>query len=308
MLGASFLPAGIRSSNGSSDATKPRWLSRHITPILHYVSRRACTHPIHTIVFVAVVASTTYISLLEGSLFDQKVPARSPVAGADLDTLLVGSKRLKLGHETGWKWQVADDYEDKASVRVSFTVVETSCWIMLTFAKNAQELALLTLVFPDSLSSSSPRIAPPAQSVPLPVNSSAQLLPCSTNPLSPISYDTTLAFSVPFDEAPQFLAVTQEIPASASPRIRTENDGTPDEEERWIMKAARPSDLGRRSLRNWAIDSWTTFVDLLKVEDLHLRSLPMLIDARRMPSRSTSSSWCWDTCPCTSRSFLSFSP
>ena len=105
MLGASFLPAGLRSSVGLSHTSKPAWFHRHITPLLQQVSRRACTHPLRTIVAVALLASTTYISLLESSLFDQIGVRDASVGGADFETLLAGSKRLVLGPETNWKWQ-----------------------------------------------------------------------------------------------------------------------------------------------------------------------------------------------------------
>lgn len=41
-----------------------------ITPPLLGISKRACSHPIHTIVFIGLLASTTYVSILENSLFE----------------------------------------------------------------------------------------------------------------------------------------------------------------------------------------------------------------------------------------------
>jgi len=126
------------------------------------------------------------------------------------------------------------------------------------------DLALVTFVFPDS--SSSPfRTAPSGNTIPIPYNSSAEILPCSTNPLSPISHDTTLAFSMPYTEAPDFLAAVQEIRTPASGPYKEEPDHDFfREDKKWIMKAVRTGN-GSRSVRTWASNAWTSFVDLLKV-------------------------------------------
>ena len=105
MLGASFLPAWFRSADGGSSSSRPNLLNRRISPVLQSLSRRACTHPIHTIVFVALLASTSYIGLLEGSLFESVAPDAGP-ATLDLDSLLEGARHLRLSEETGWKWNL----------------------------------------------------------------------------------------------------------------------------------------------------------------------------------------------------------
>jgi hydroxymethylglutaryl-CoA reductase (NADPH) len=87
------------------EKSTPTWLNRQITPVLQSLSLQACTHPIHTIVFIALLASTTYIGLLEGSLFDRKVGS----LGTDWSSLVEGSRQLRIGKETGWKWDVVDN-------------------------------------------------------------------------------------------------------------------------------------------------------------------------------------------------------
>jgi hydroxymethylglutaryl-CoA reductase (NADPH) len=66
--------------------------------------------------------------------------------------------------------------------------------------------------------------------------------------------------------------LAQEIPATVTASDREskkaahkgrEAEPAP-EEKRWIMKAAKTSDA-RTSIRMWAMESWTAFVDLLKV-------------------------------------------
>ena len=106
MLGASFLPARFRSDHGQQAGTSnPGYINRWITPYLQSVSRRAFTHPIHTIVFVALLASTSYVGILEGSLLDHTSVAGNLATGANLTSLAEGGRRLNLGKETSWRWQ-----------------------------------------------------------------------------------------------------------------------------------------------------------------------------------------------------------
>ena len=105
MLGASFLPARFRNDHGQSGSSNPGYINRWITPYLQTVSRSAFTHPIHTIVFVAVLASTSYIGILEGSLLDRTSLAGNRAGGTDLASLVDGGRRMRLGADTSWKWQ-----------------------------------------------------------------------------------------------------------------------------------------------------------------------------------------------------------
>ena len=103
MLRSYVLPARQRGSddNGTS---KPKWLSRRVTPVLLSLSRRASLHPIYVLVFVAILASTTYLGLLDSSLFDRQTSASHAPGLVDFDALLQGSKNLFAGPESGWKW------------------------------------------------------------------------------------------------------------------------------------------------------------------------------------------------------------
>lgn len=98
----SFLPARLRKT--SSQHGQPSYLNRQITPLLQSLSRRSCSHPIHAIVFVLLLASTSYIGLLEGSLFESETPTFPGAREADLHSLIEGRRQLRLGVETGWKW------------------------------------------------------------------------------------------------------------------------------------------------------------------------------------------------------------
>ena len=279
MLGSSFLPSRFRGASNTETAATPVWLNKRVTPLIQTLSRRACLHPIHTIVIVAFLASTTYIGLLDSSLFDS---VKSNTTGkADWGSLIEGSRQLRVGAETGWKWQASDP--------------ETPV------PQDVDHIALLTFVFPDSLAANSPQTAPLAETVPIPQNLSVTALPPTSNPLAPISQDSALAFSVPYIQAPEFLARAQELPNAANipadENARNGYEAEPmQEQKKWIMKAARADDI-KGSVRHWAANAWTEFVDLLKNAEtldiiimvlgyisMHLTFVSLFVSMRRMGS------------------------
>jgi len=232
------------------------------------VSTRACSHPIHTIVFVALIASTTYIGLLEGSLFERSIGVNT-VGKVDFGYLQNGSKKLRTGQETSWKWQVEDDHTLKA------------------FGVPDLDLALLTFVFPESY-----HTAPKAGDVPIPESVPYERLPSSTNLLSPISSDNTLAYFTPYTDAGNFLSAAQEISTKNGNEPRHMANGTT-EVKKWIMKSTKHTANGSGGLSGWARDAWTSFLDLLKVRFIALKSAhaPGLTTTSRMQRPLTSSSW-----------------
>ena len=123
---------------------------------------------------------------------------------------------------------------------------------------------MLTLVFPDSLSNKFPRNAPLAKEVLMPDQTSAHSLPSTSNPLYPISQDSNLAFSVPFDEASTFLREVQELPNEAM--FPTERGTDVQRTKSWVMKASNPrGNPSHTTIRKWGSSAWTSFVDLVKV-------------------------------------------
>ena len=106
-MAASLIAKKLRLQDTDRD-NEPGWLKRQVTNGLQAISRHACLHPIHTIVVVALLASTTYVGLLEGSLFDSVGTPRNATGHVDVDSLLRGSRNLRLGVHTSWKWQVDD--------------------------------------------------------------------------------------------------------------------------------------------------------------------------------------------------------
>lgn len=105
-MAATLIPRNFRPAD--KEEAEPGWLKRQVTSVLQTISRRACLHPIHTIVVVALLASTTYVGLIEGSIFDTIRNPRNVAGQVDVDTLLQGSRNLRLGESTSWKWQIDD--------------------------------------------------------------------------------------------------------------------------------------------------------------------------------------------------------
>jgi hydroxymethylglutaryl-CoA reductase (NADPH) len=103
MLGASLLPARFRFGYNSNSAP-PSWLNKWISPFLHSLTKQSCNHPIHTIVFILLLASTSYVGFLEGGLSRPK-SFNSSSGSIDFENLVDGSRQLKLSQETSWRWQ-----------------------------------------------------------------------------------------------------------------------------------------------------------------------------------------------------------
>ena len=70
--------AGWRKNKDVKGEAKPDIKADHasdsawniLTPPLLWLSKRACSHPIHTVVCISILASTSYLSSLENSLLE----------------------------------------------------------------------------------------------------------------------------------------------------------------------------------------------------------------------------------------------
>lgn len=157
-----------------------------------------------------------------------------------------------------------------------------------------REFALITLVFPESSNLNS---APSQKAVPS--NVSAELLPSSSSSFSTLSHDTSLAYALPYPEAADFLMAMQEIsaPQDAAQSQGSNKEGTR-EEKKWMMKASKNGSTPG-GVRNWLGESWTSFVDLLKVRRLFPLHMCYLANSNcRMRTLVTLPSWPWATSPC----------
>lgn len=270
MIASSFLPSRFRGEQPTDTPIPPSKTNQKVTPILQFVSKIACLHPIHTIVVVALIASTTYVGIVKESLLDVTRSTRN----ADWSSLVEGSRSLRTGPETSWKWQSFDSGSP--------------------IPNNSQHLALVTLVFPGS-SPDAPQTAPQPHIVPLPQNLSISHLPSTSNTLAAYSQDSSLAFAVEYSEAPAFLAVAQEIPNDVPGQESRETELGNEEQKMWIMKVAKG--YTRSSVIRWLHNAWTEFIDLIKNAEtldiiimvlgylsMHLTFVSLFLSMRKMGS------------------------
>lgn len=139
-MATSFISKRLRPTEADQDA-EPSWIRRQVTSGLQCISRRACVHPIHTIVVIALLASTTYVGLLEGSLLDTARNPRNVAGQVDVDTLLQGSRNLRLGESTAWKWQAEDSWVDSTVSTHRLTPLLLIC-ILTNLAQTSRSSSL----------------------------------------------------------------------------------------------------------------------------------------------------------------------
>ncbi|KAG5987027.1 hypothetical protein E4U54_005176, partial [Claviceps lovelessii] len=269
MISSSSLPTRFR---GEPDRTQspasPSRIGKMIAPLLQFLAKAACSHPIHTVVFIAVLASTSYVGLIQDSL----LTGPASLGKADWSSLVEGSRDLVASADTKWQWSNVE--QDAASVQ------------------DRNHLALLTFVFPDTLSTDSASSAPRSHTVPTPQNLSITPLPATENSFTAYSQDSILAYSIPYAQAPEFISAAQEIPDEDAQEITTHHGR---EKKMWIMKAAKV--YSRSSIANWLNNAWVEFLDLLKNAEaldivimvlgylsMHLTFVSLFLSMRRMGS------------------------
>lgn len=98
-------PGRAANAQGQPTATRTGYFSSQVISYLQLLSRLACEHPIRTVAIFAIVASTSYISLLESNLFEPPTSASNAPGQLHFDAFLAGSKTLSVAPETHWKWQ-----------------------------------------------------------------------------------------------------------------------------------------------------------------------------------------------------------
>ncbi|KAI1827467.1 3-hydroxy-3-methylglutaryl-coenzyme A reductase [Xylaria intraflava] len=240
---SSFLPARFRGEQPSDVQAPPSKANKKITPILQFFARLSCSHPVHTIVVIALLASTAYVGAMRESLLDATRNAKN-ARNAEWSSLVEGSRVLSTGPEVGWRWQAFD-----SNVKVP---------------KDVNRQALITLVFPGS-SENAAQTAPLAHALPLPDNLTVSHLPSTSNSITTYSQDSALAFSVKYSEAPEFVAAVREIPDDGLDQAPRRNELGQDEQKMWIMKVARGH--SGNSLVRWVQNAYSEFLDLLKNAD-----------------------------------------
>ncbi|KAI0170017.1 3-hydroxy-3-methylglutaryl-CoA reductase [Hypoxylon sp. FL1284] len=270
MIASTFLPSRFRGEQPNDIPAPPSKTNQRLTPILQFVSKIACLHPIHTIVVVALIASTTYVGIVKESLIDVTRSTRN----ADWSSLVEGSRSLWTSPETSWRWQSFDSDTAKP--------------------KDADHLALVTLVFPES-SADAAQTAPLPHTVPLPQNLSVSHLPSTSNTLTAYSQDSALAFAVKYGQAAEFLSAAQEIPNDVPGQESRQTEYGKNEHKMWIMKVAKGYTRG--SIVRWIHNAWTEFLDLIKNAEtldiiimvlgylsMHLTFVSLFLSMRKMGS------------------------
>ncbi|TGJ86400.1 hypothetical protein E0Z10_g2370 [Xylaria hypoxylon] len=270
---SSFLPSRFRGEQPSDVHAPPSKANKKITPVLQFFSRLACSHPVHTIVLIALLASGAYVGAMKESLLDA---TRNVKKNAEWSSLVDGSRNLRTGPETGWRWQA---FDSNAKI-----------------PKDADHQALITLVFPES-SENAAQTAPLAHIVPLPDNLTVSHLPSTSNSITTYSQDSALAFAVKFSEAPEFVAAVQEIPDDGPVQEVRKNEFGQDEHKMWIMKVARGN--SGNSIVRWVQNAYSEFLDLLKNADtldivimilgylsMHLTFVSLFLSMKKLGSNS----------------------
>jgi len=257
MRGSYLLPKQLREfgQNGGQ-------LYNTVTSTFLAISRLSLSSPIFTLVIIAVLASTSYVGLLQESLFDTGIHAATEHGKIDVDSLLKGSRTLELSQNTRWKWRPLEDAD--------------------TAEGRGQHYALTTFVFPEY---SAGQYAP--DSIPYAANITATSVPSTANILSSISQDTSLAYYVPENELADFLQGAKDLSARN------------DKSKSWVMQAAWHAQNGGTSYRNWFLNGWTIFIDLLKHAEtldivimalgylaMHLTFISMFVSMKRLGSKA----------------------
>ncbi|KKK24297.1 3-hydroxy-3-methylglutaryl-coenzyme A reductase [Aspergillus rambellii] len=207
----------------------PGWVQHRITPGLRALVGQACRYPIHTLLVTALAAAMTYLHVLEGSYRAANVGLGSEIEAAPLNiqSFLWGSRTLRLGATSSWRWQV-DDLPEASEFHQA-----NSHW------------ALVTLNIPDTSV---------ADSISLLSDSLAQSLGADLIPHTPnfftSSDDASLAFRVPYFQLSGFLEAVESI--------ASEN-----ENHRWIIRSPR-GEGSHMSLRRWLGSSWLSFLHRAK--------------------------------------------
>ncbi|KAJ6261758.1 3-hydroxy-3-methylglutaryl-coenzyme A reductase [Drechslerella dactyloides] len=228
----------------------PKGFPDPFTPLFSPLSKRASAHPIHTIVAIALLASATYVALLEVSLFETKSDDSLGWGFGGYrsndwtKTALNGAQTLQL--DPAGEWQNAPYLKvlnDSSIAKKPLDINDQD--------SQSSRVTLVTLSFP-----------PSQQSIAAPSNISTEIL---VKPL-PATSQNSLVFSVPSDETTNFLSQVGVISTGKA----IDSSGLPsDQESYWVAREAggkniSDSSLSALGLLGWLKNSWESFVVLLK--------------------------------------------
>ncbi|GKU10699.1 3-hydroxy-3-methylglutaryl-coenzyme a reductase [Fusarium langsethiae] len=251
------------------------WLNRKVTSFLQLLSRLTFVNPITAVALVALLASLSYIVILEDTLSSGASQVAIDNTAASWQFLVRGSQQLRATPMSNWTWH-SDDSEVSSQI---------------------DHLALLTLIFPGTTLSNTVSFqdiqGKNVSFIPLPFTSRLRSIDAE---------HTALAFCVPYVEATKLLPTLQEIPNTHN--INKDENKIGPERKTWIMRGERERRQGmglgkaRISVAQWVRGSYSAFLDLLKTTqtlDIVLMALvyvsmnitiaTLIVSMRRLGSR-----------------------
>ncbi|GMG28754.1 unnamed protein product [Aspergillus oryzae] len=208
---------------------KSDWVQHQVTKGLRAVIGQVCRHPIHTFLATALIATTTYLQVLEVTFraANRGLSSKTDAAPLNVESFLWGSRSLRVGETSSWRWQVDDLSEATAgNGRVD------------------HHWTLVTLTFPVASADSSPALMNT-----LPDSVGAEPITPTSNFFTSISNEFSLAYRVPYTQLSVFL---EEVEFVASDK----------KDHSWATRS--PHGEGRLSLGRWLGSSWLSFLHRAK--------------------------------------------
>ncbi|RAK98802.1 hmg-CoA reductase [Aspergillus ibericus CBS 121593] len=209
--------------------SKPGCVQHQVTNVLRAVVGQACQHPIYTLIVASFLAATAYINMLEASFLAVSVGPglKTDAAHLNVQPFLWGSRSLRLGETSSWKWHVDDTPE-----AVGHGEIE-------------HHWALVTLGFPNPPTDSSLS----SLAYMLPESVGAESITQTSTWFTSLSNELLLAFKVPYSKLGNFIQVVESVA-----------DG---QDTMWAMKRFHREDR-RISLGRWLGRSWISFLHRAK--------------------------------------------
>ena len=214
-----FLPTRARRASTAEQSILSTWINALSATVFRALRHRSFLSPVYMIVIVAALVSTTYVHFLGSGHSDLVISTN-----VDWTSLMEGSRQLQVGAETGWKWENSQ--------------------INPAVSKEVDHWTLLTFVHLDFSVASCLRSALLSYISPLSRSLSVTELPSTADSLPEISQGTTLKYSMPYDQAAQFLAKVQELETiiltTKNETARHEYESAPRKEKQiWSIKTTK---------------------------------------------------------------------
>jgi hydroxymethylglutaryl-CoA reductase (NADPH) len=254
--------AQARQAVGASDHKDQRYkkseangrLYTPIVSVLVLLTSSVCAHPLRVFFLVVAIASTSYVGLLEGSIFDSTGSFGRTIAQSEWSTLLASSTRLNANAKTDWNWQTTIRPVGKAA----------------GIGEEPVQSTLFTLKFP-----ASPH-TPTTEILSQLTNYTGKVLPVTHHDGLRKSPPVSIAFSVPsgrsfefFSRIHEFTAGSSIDPVNSSKRLAADQTEGASEASKlkWVAKSnsRRSSLLSRTTWTTWAQEAWADLWALIQV-------------------------------------------